>query len=365
MDNKILTRVGRALSWDVAVPIAACFTLLAIWGRPLDWVLIMLISAALIGGVIVAVHHAEIIALRVGEPFGTLILALAVTIIEVSLIVSLMLAGGTTASTLARDTVFATVMIVCNGVVGLCLLMGAWRHRVLVFRVEGTTPALSVLATLTILTLVLPTFTSSTPGPTLSHPQLVFVGVVSLTLYGVFVFVQTVRHRGYFLPVGVESEDSAPARPSLAMALKSLGLLFLCLIAVVGLAKLLAPVIETAVANLSAPPSVVGIAIALMVLLPETVAAVRAALRDRMQTSFNLALGSALATIGLTIPAVAVTSIALGLRLDLGLPAKEMILLVLTLMISAMTLAGGRSTVLQGAVHLVLFAVFLFLAVVP
>lgn len=361
----VLERLGRAFDWNVAVPVAACVTLAAVWGRPLNWTLIAFVSAALIAGVIVAVHHAEIIALRVGEPFGTLILALAVTIIEVSLIVSLMLTGGATASTLARDTVFATVMIVCNGVVGLCLLMGALRHRVLAFRVEGTTPALSVLATLTILTLVLPTFTSSTPGPTFSYPQLVFVGAVSLTLYGVFVFVQTVRHRGYFLPIGFETEDSAPVRPSLATTLWSLGLLFLCLIAVVGLAKMLAPSIETTVFNLSAPHSVVGIAIALMVLLPETVAAVRAALRDRMQTSFNLALGSALATIGLTIPAVAVTSIVLGLRLDLGLPPKEMILLVLTLMISAMTLAGGRSTVLQGAVHLVLFAVFLFLAVVP
>lgn len=361
----MLERLGRVFDWNAVVPVAACVTLAAVWGRPLNWALITLVSGVLIASVIVAVHHAEMIALRVGEPFGTLILALAVTIIEVSLIVSLMLTGGATASTLARDTVFATVMIVCNGVVGLCLLMGALRHRVLAFRVEGTTPALSVLATLTILTLVLPTFTSSTPGPTFSYPQLVFVGAVSLALYGVFVFVQTVRHRGYFLPIGFETEDSAPARPSLATTLRSQGLLFLCLIAVVGLAKMLAPSIETTVARLSAPHSVVGIAIALMVLLPETVAAVRAALRDRMQTSFNLALGSALATIGLTIPTVAVTSIVLGLRLDLGLPPKEMILLVLTLMISAMTLAGGRSTVLQGAVHLVLFAVFLFLAVVP
>jgi Ca2+:H+ antiporter len=243
--------------------------------------------------------------------------------------------------------------------------MGALRHRVLTFRVEGTNPALSVLATLTILTLVLPSFTSSTPGPTLSSVQLAFVGVVSLTLYGVFVFVQTVRHRGYFLPVGVESEDLHAAPPSASVAFTSLALLFLCLVAVVGLAKALAPNIEAVVKAASAPHAVIGIAIALMVLLPETWAAVRTAIRNRMQTSFNLALGSALATIGLTIPAVAATSIALGLRLDLGLPPKEMVLLVLTLMISAMTLAGGRSTVLQGAVHLVLFAVFLFLAVVP
>jgi Ca2+:H+ antiporter len=354
-----------APAWSFAVPVAACLMLVAVWGRPLGWILLLFVAAALIAAVLVAVHHAEVIALRVGEPFGTLVLALAVTIIEVSLIVSLMLSGGAAASALARDTVFATVMIVCNGTVGLCLLMGALRHRVLTFRVEGTNPALSVLATLTILTLVLPSFTSSTPGPTLSSVQLAFVGVVSLTLYGVFVFVQTVRHRGYFLPVGVESEDLHAAPPSASVAFTSLALLFLCLVAVVGLAKALAPNIEAVVKAASAPHAVIGIAIALMVLLPETWAAVRTAIRNRMQTSFNLALGSALATIGLTIPAVAATSIALGLRLDLGLPPKEMVLLVLTLMISAMTLAGGRSTVLQGAVHLVLFAVFLFLAVVP
>ena len=352
-------------AWGFVVPAAACVVLVAVWGRPLGWILLLFVAAALIAAVLVAVHHAEVIALRVGEPFGTLVLALAITIIEVSLIVSLMVSGGAAASTLARDTVYATVMIVCNGTVGLCLLMGALRHRVLAFRVEGTNPALSVLATLTILTLVLPSFTTSTPGPTLSSVQLIFVGVVSLTLYGVFVFVQTVRHRGYFLPVDVESEDLQPAPPSSSKVLASLALLFICLVAVVGLAKVLAPSISAAVEAASAPHAVVGIAIALMVLLPETLAAVRTAMRNRMQTSFNLALGSALATIGLTIPAVGATSIALGLPLDLGLPPKEMVLLALTLIISAMTLAGGRSTVLQGAVHLVLFAVFLFLAFVP
>jgi Ca2+:H+ antiporter len=354
-----------APTWSAAVPFASLGVLLAVWGRPLGWALLLLVIAALIAAVLVAVHHAEVIALRVGEPFGTLVLALAVTIIEVSLIVSLMLSGGAGVSTLARDTVFATVMIVCNGTVGLCLLMGALRHRVLIFRVEGTTPALSVLATLTVVTLVLPSFTSSTPGPTLSQVQLVFVGLVALTLYGVFVFVQTVRHRSYFLPVAVESEDRPADRPAASVALVSLVLLCLCLASVVGLAKALAPNIAKVVEAASAPHAVIGIAIALMVLLPETWAAVRTALRNRMQTSFNLALGSALATIGLTIPAVVATSIALGLQLDLGLPPKEMVLLVLTLMISAMTLAEGRSTVLQGAVHLVLFAVFLFLAVVP
>jgi len=339
--------------------------LAAAWGRPLGWILLSLVAVALIAAVLFAVHHAEVVAHRVGEPFGTLILALAVTVIEVSLIVSMMLSGGAAAGALARDTVFATVMIVCNGVVGLCLLMGAIKHHVLAFQVEGTGQALSVLAALTTLTLVLPTYTTTTPGPTFSPAQLAFAGTMSLLLYGVFVFVQTVRHRDYFLPVGIENGDQHAAPPPAPVALTSLALLSVALVAVVGLAKTLAPSIEAGVAAASAPAAVVGVAIALLVLLPETWAAVRAAMRNRMQTSLNLALGSALATIGLTIPAVAVVSILLELPLELGLPAKETALLALTLLISAVTLASGRSTVLQGAVHLVLFAAFVFLAIVP
>jgi len=311
------------------------------------------------------VHHAEVIAHRVGEPFGTLVLALAVTLIEVSLIVSMMRSAGAGASSLARDTVFATVMIICNGVVGLCLLVGSLRHHVLAFRVEGTTPALAVLTTLTTLTLVLPTLTTTTTGPTFSSSQLVFAGAVSLVLYVVFVFVQTGRHRDFFLPEGVESEDAHAVPPPAVVAWLSVALLLVSLIAVVGLAKVMSPSIEKAVATAGMPQGVVGVAIALMVLLPETWAAVRAAARNRMQISFNLALGSALATIGLTIPAVAVTAIALGLPLSLGLPPKEVALLALTLLLSSMTLTGGRATVLQGAVHLVVFVVFLFLAMVP
>lgn len=356
---------GSWLSWNSAIPIAACALLASVWGDSLAWWQLLAVAGALFAAVLIGVHHAEVIALKVGEPFGTLVLALAITVIEVSLIVALMLTGGDATSALARDTVFATVMIICNGVVGLCLLLGAMRHRVLAFRVEGTSPALSVLATLTTLTLVLPSFTSSTPGPTLSAPQLIFAGAVSLTLYAIFVFVQTVRHREYFLPLEPHSEDTIPELPTNATAWLSLVMLFLALIAVVGLAKVLAPTIEAAVAAAKAPHAVVGIAIALMVLLPETWAAVRAALRNRMQTSFNLALGSALATIGLSIPAVAVTSLVLSLPLELGLPPKEIALLALTLLISSVTLSRGRATVLQGSVHLVLFAVFLFLAVFP
>ena len=351
--------------WSLIAPVAACIVLAAVWGRPLGWVLLALVCVALIAAVLVSVHHAEMIALRVGEPFGTLILALAVTIIELALIGSMMLSGSTAASTLARDTVFATVMIVCNGVVGLCLLMGAIRHHVLAFRVEGTGQALSVLAALTTLTLILPRLTITTPGPTYSPAQLAFAGVMSLLLYGVFVFVQTVRHRDYFLPIDTGAEVEHAARPSALVAWASLALLLVALVAVVGLAKALAPNIETGVEAVAAPAAVVGIVIALLVLLPETWAALRAATRNRMQTSLNLALGSALATIGLTIPTLAALSILFDLPLELGLAPKDTALLALTLLISAVTLASGRSTVLQGAVHLVLFGAFLFLAFVP
>lgn len=349
----------------VATPLAACALLAASWGQALGWMMLLVVSGVLIATVLVAVFHAEVIAHRVGEPLGTLVLALAVTVIEVSLIVSMMLSGGADVAALARDTVFATVMIICNGVIGLCLLAGAIRHRFVSFRVEGTSSALSVLAALTTLTLILPEFTTTTPGPTYAPSQLAFAGLMSLLLYGVFVFVQTVRHRDFFRqPEGVAEEEdhAAPGNPS---ALLNLGLLLASLVAVVGLAKMLAPAIQHGVEAASAPPAVVGIAIAMLVLLPETWAALRAALRNRMQTSLNLALGSALATIGLTIPAVGLLSIMLEVPLVLGLPAKEIVLLFLTLLVSTITLASGRATVLQGAVHLVLFAAFLFLAIIP
>jgi Ca2+:H+ antiporter len=358
-------RITLEQLWHAGVPFAACALLAWVWGAQLGWGLLAVTLIGLLVVVGVAVHHAEVIALRVGEPFGTLVLALAVTVIEVALIVALMLSDPGATTALARDTVFATVMIICNGVVGACLLFGAMRHRVLAFRVEGTSPALSVLATLATLTLVLPSFTSTTPGPTLSTSQLVFAAVVSLTLYLVFIFVQTVRHREYFLPLETSEEDAAPPAPTRLAALASLGLLLVALVAVVGLAKPIAPGIEAAVQRAGVPHATVGIAVALMVLAPETWAAMRAARRNRMQTSFNLALGSALATIGLSIPAVVATALALGMPLELGLATKEVALLALTLLIATMTLSRGRATVMQGAVHLVLFAAFLFLTVIP
>ena len=352
-------------AWSLAVPVGACAILALAAALQLNWLVMALVAVALIAVVLVAVYHAEVVAHRVGEPFGTLILALAVTFIEVALIVSMMLSAPDEASALPRDTVFAAVMIICNGVIGLCLLVGGVRHHVVAFRIEGAGPPLSVLAALTTLSLVLPTFTTTTPGPVFSPAQLAFAGTASLVLYAVFVFVQTVRHREFFLPVDDGAQDDHALLPSGSAAALSMLLLLISLVVVVGLAKTLAPVIQSAVDAVSAPQAVVGIAIALLVLLPETWAAVRAAYANRMQTSLNLALGSALATIGLTIPTVAIVSVVLDIPLILGLAPMETVLLVVTLVIGAMTLASGRSTVLQGAVHLVLFAAFLFLAFVP
>lgn len=357
--------------WCLAVPVLAIALLAASWGRPLGLGLGAVLTTALFAAVMAAIHHAEVVAHRVGEPFGTLVLAVAVTIIEVALIVSLMLAGGESANSLARDTVFAAIMIVTNGIVGLCLVLGGARHGVLAYRVEGTSPALAALGAMAGLTLVLPSFTTSTSGPTYSASQLAFAGVASLALYGVFVFVQTVRHRDYFLPVAngqganLSDEHQHAAPPSNAVAWTSLLLMMVSLVGVVGLAKALAPALEAAVSAAGLPHGVVGVVIALIVLLPETGAALRAAKGNRMQSSLNLALGSGLASIGLTIPVVAVLSPWFPFAIVLGLPPIQMVLLGMTLLTATLTLGSGRATVMQGAVHLVLFAAFVFLTVVP
>jgi Ca2+:H+ antiporter len=319
----------------------------------------------LLATVFAAVYHAEVVAHRVGEPFGTLVLALAVTVIETALIVSVMIAAPAEKAGLARDTVFAAVMIVCNGIVGLCLLMGGARHHEQGFQVQGASAALAVLVALTSLALILPNYASSNPGPLYSTSQLIFAAFVSLALYGSFVFIQTVRHRDYFLSDGADDEHTHAPPPSGKTAIVSVGLLLASLVAVVGLAKALTPTVELAIAYAGIPKAVVGIVIAALVLLPEALAALRAARKNRLQTSLNLALGSVLATIGLTIPAVAAVSIVIGQPLELGLDAKGQVLLALTLLLGVITLGTGRTTVLQGIVHLVIFAVFLFFAVVP
>jgi Ca2+:H+ antiporter len=344
-----------------ALPPAALVVLALTWGSKPPVVVLVVVGVFLGASVIAAVHHAEVIAHRVGEPFGSLMLAVAVTVIEVGLIVTLMVGDAAGNATLARDTVFAAAMITCNGILGLCLLVGAIRGHVVSFNAEGTASALATVATLAVLTLVLPTFTTGAPGPEFTSAQLAFAAVASVTLYGLFVFVQTVRHRDYF----VADVDEHAAPPTDRDALISLALLVAGLIAVVGLAKVESKAIEDAVTGLGAPKSAVGVVIALLVLAPETLAAVRNATRGRVQTSFNLALGSAMASIGLTIPAIAIASIWLDGPLVLGLDSTQIVLLTITVLVGSLTVLPGRATVQEGGVHLVLFAAFVFLAVNP
>ena len=357
------------LSWTTVAPVLALVVLVLVWGRDLGGVLVGVVAVVLAAAVLAAVHHAEVVAHRVGEPYGSLVLAVAVTVIEVALIVTLMTAGGPDASTLARDTVFAAVMITCNGILGLSLFLGAGRSGTTSFNAEGTGAALATVATLATLTLVLPTFTTARPGPEFSSAQLAFAAVASLALYAMFVVTQTVRHRDFFLPVGsdgdVLAEEEHASPPTGRAAVASLGLLLVALVAVVGLAKVESPAIEAGVAALGFPQSFVGVVIALLVLAPETLAASNAARRGRTQISLNLALGSAMASIGLTIPVIAVASLWLDGPLVLGLGSTQLVLLALTVVVGVLTVVPGRATRLQGGVHLVLLAAFLFLAASP
>jgi Ca2+:H+ antiporter len=356
----------KNLRWTAVVPVLGVLVLAATWtAKSPAWPVLVIVGLLLAGGVLAAVHHAEVVAHRVGEPFGSLVLAVAVTVIEVALIVTLMVSGGSDTSTLARDTVFAAVMITLNGIVGISLLIGALDRGIAEFNAEGTASALATVATLATLSLVLPTFTTSRPGPEFSPEQLAFAAVASLALYLLFVFVQTIRHRDYFLPVGADDPEEHAPPPSDRFAIVSLALLVVALVAVVGLAKIETPAIEDAVDAIGAPPSAVGVVIALLVLLPETLAGVRNARRNRVQTSFNLAFGSAMASIGLTIPAIAIASIWVEGPLVLGLGSTQIVLLFTTVLMAALTVLPGRATVQEGGVHIVLLLAFLFLAINP
>lgn len=360
-------------SWSLLVPILAWLILAAqsspIASHPL-WLLFSF--AVLMATVISAVHHAEVIAHKVGEPYGTLILAIAITVIESSLILSIMHSGGEAAATLARDTVFATVMIILSGIIGLCVLVGGWWHSEQHYQLYGANTALNTLAAILILTLVLPNYTITTEGPVYSHSQLAFIALVSIALYASFVFIQTVKHRNYFLDASDQSQQpsasakhNSHSRVSTLAAWVSLLVLVIALTAVVLLAKTLSGPIEQVVTHIGAPQSLVGVVIACMVLMPEGLAAVRAARKNLFQTSLNLALGSALASIGLTIPVIAIYSIWMGQSLQLGIDMKSTLLLSLTLFITSILFATGRTNMQQGLVLLVIFAVYLFTSVVP
>ncbi len=317
----------------------------------------------LFGTVFAAVHHAEVIAERIGEPYGTLLLTLAVTIIEVALIATIML-GEKPVPTLARDTVFAVVMIVCNGLVGICILTGGLRYREQDVQVSGSSLYLSVLIVLATFTLIMPNYTSTTPGPVYSTAQLAVVSVVTILLYGVFLYTQTIRHRDYFISESARFADDGTLTSNQVLGL-SVALLLVSLLAVVLLAKKFSLVVDFATERIGAPPVFAGVLVALLILLPESVAAVAAARKNDLQKSINLALGSSLATIGLTIPAVATAAYVLDKQLVLGLNEQEMVLMVLTFLVSMLTFGTGRTNILFGLVHLVVFAVFLFLVFVP
>ena len=366
-------RGTRLPQWYVVVPPLAAVVLALTWRASLTGLIAAIVAIVLVGAVLAAVHHAEIVALRVGEPFGSLILAVAVTVIEVGLIVSLMVSSPETTSALARDTVFAAIMITMNGILGVSILVAVSRHGLTPFNAEGSGAALASVATLAALTLVLPNFTSSEPGPVFSGTQLAFAALASLVIYGVFVLTQTVQHRDFFLPVlpdgkpaqADDDPDTHATPPTNREAAISLALLLVSLVAVVGLAKVESPAIESFVGEAGLPQAVVGVIIALVILLPEFLAAARAARRGRLQTSINLAFGSALASIGLTIPALAVASIWLSGPLELGLGPTQIVLLALTLFVAALTVIPGRVTRLQGAMHVVILAAFLVLSVNP
>ena len=350
-----ISSMKRRFDWTYIAPVIAwAFYLLAPNGSSL--LVNVLATAVLIVGVMSAVHHAEVVAHKVGEPYGTIILAVSVTLLEVSIIVSLMLTAGVGADTYARDTIFAAVMLILNGILGISMLAGSFKFKEQVFETKSVTIALVSLVSILVLTLVLPNYTTSVSGPAYSSPQLVAVAVCCIIIYGSFIFTQTVRHRHYFLTEETGEEKNISRNE----ALVSLGLLLACLGVVVLLAKKLSPVIESGVAQAGLPTALVGVAIAAVILLPEGISAIRAAKRNQYQTSINLALGSALASIGLSIPTVAVTCILMDLPLVLGLDKKSMILLGLSVFTVMLSLNKGRTNGLYAMVLIVNLMMYLF-----
>ena len=351
--------------WSIIIPLITGIFFL-IKPSTMSFQFILVLSVGLIGTILAAVHHAEVVALKVGEPLGTLVLAIAITVIEVALIVSLMLAGGEGTEFLARDTIFATEMIILNGIVGGCLLIGGLKFKEQIYGLDGISAALTVLTAISVLTLVLPNYTTSVEGPIYNNEQLFFVSIVSLILYGSFLLMQTVKHRDYFLPSNAsEHEEVHEIAPTNFVSYVSLFLLVITLLLVVLVAKTLSPSIESGIDALGAPKSVVGIVIAFVVLLPEALSAFKAAKANRLQSSLNLAFGSALASIGLTVPAVAAVCILFDLDLTLGIDLKSTVLFILSLFIVSLSLRTGKTTMTQGVVLLVLFSVYLFITIIP
>jgi Ca2+:H+ antiporter len=314
--------------------------------------------AAVLGSALGAVRHAEHLAIRLGEPYGTLILTLSVTAIEATSISALML-HGPGSPTLTRDTLLAIVMIILNGMVGISLLIGGWRHSEQHYNLQGANAYLSVIIPLTVLSLVLPTFTKTTVGPTLSRPQEIFLILMSIGLYCAFLAIQAGRHRGYF----VSDEDAVGHHASLASnsILLPSALLLAYMVPVIYLAEQLALPVAYTIRTLHAPTALGGVAIAALVATPEAIGAARAAFANHLQRAVNIFLGSVLSTIGLTIPIMLVISNVIGKRMILGVGHANLVLLLLTLFVSATTFTSARTNILQGLVHVLLFFAYIML----
>ncbi len=357
-------KLKRFLKWYTVLPFIASIFYLS-GGLNGTTVMNVLGASLLFTCVLAAVHHAEVIAHKVGEPYGTIILAICITILEVGLIVSFMLSGGEGALTYARDTVFAAVMLILNGILGVCILIGGVKYKEQFFMQSSATTYLVSLVAIIVLTLILPNYTSSARGPFYTNAQLIFVSIACLVIYGTFLMVQTVRHRNFFI---VEQEGKIPHEatpPTLTKTLLSLVFLLVCLAVVIFMAKGLSPVVESFVQSVGAPYALVGVIIATVVLLPECVAAIRAARNNQIQSSINLGLGSALASVGLTIPVVSVVCIIYDIPFVLGLDLKSIILVALSICVVMISLSRGKTNMLYGTVLLVILAAYIFTVIVP
>lgn len=352
----------RLLQWTIIIPILAWGLFFSGFIYDNDIVQIIA-SILLILSVMSSVHHSEIIAHRVGEPYGTIILAIAITVIEVSIIISLMVSGGEESVSLARDTVYSATMLILNGIVGLCLFIGGLKHHEQEFSKHSVTIALVSLISIVVFTLVIPTFTESTAGSYYSTPQLIFASIACLVIYGFFLFAQTSRHREYFLS-GKDETNEVVTISNWTLAI-SLVFLLVSLGIVVLLAKTLSPTIESIIIRNHLPVTLVGVIIAIIILLPEGIAAILAARNNKLQTSLNLSLGSALASIGLTIPSVAVVCIMNDMKIILGLDIKSIILLGLSVFTVMLSLSSGRTNIVYGVVLLVNLFAFIFLIIYP
>ncbi|SIS30492.1 Ca2+:H+ antiporter [Chryseobacterium shigense] len=368
---KFMKKKIYLVGWTILIPVLAWLAYFAHYTMT-GHLYSVLLSFFLIGSVLAAVYHSETIAYRVGEPYGTLLLAFAITVIEVSLIISIMLsAKGLETISLARDTVFAAVMIILTGIIGICIIVGSIRYKVQVFTLQGVSTAMITLVAIVAFLFILPNYTISHDNGEYTSFQLIFISITCLALYIGFTMVQTIRHRAYFVApkpkdaLETEDQEILPEKPSLKVTMLSIVLLILCLGIVVVLAKYLSKDVDALVVGAGAPKSIVGIIIAGIVLLPEGIAAIRAAYNNRLQTSLNLAFGSALASIGLSIPVVAIASVMGDFRMTLGINIKSTVLLGLSLFIITISLATGKTNIMQGFVLLSIFLLYLFTTLAP